>query len=235
MINELIQTIGLGIAGIDPLGAILLFSAIRAGAERPKVIALVVSISITSVIAGVLVAVASGQLVESTSLEPPSQPGVIWAYLEIGIAILIGYWLIQRSKSNGDSKKEKINNDSIGTILTCIVAGAVFSVTTVIDPTFIATAIVVADINDVFISIIAFTIWTLISQFMMFALFVAYLSGTEQRLINATMLLWQRHKSLFERALYAAGVLAVLLLLADAIYYIINKNYYGKSYFEFVG
>jgi hypothetical protein len=49
------------------------------------------------------------------------------------------------------------------------------------------------------------------------------------------MLLWQKHKSLFQGALYVAGALAVLLLLADAIYYIINKNYYGQSYFEVVG
>lgn len=235
VINELIQTIGLGIAGIDPLGAILLFSAIRAGAERLKVIALVVSTLITSVIAGVVITVASGQLVESTSIEPPSEPGAIWAYLEISVAILIGYWLIQRSNSNRDFKKERDkNDDSVGSIFTYIVAGAVFSVTAVIDPTFVATAVVVADNNDVFISVIAFTVWTLISQFMMFTLFVAYLSGAEQPLINATMLLWQKHKSLFQGALYAAGALAVLLLLADAIYYIINKNYYGQSYFEVV-
>lgn len=228
MINELIQAISLGIAGIDPLGAILLFSAISAGAERIKVISLVVSVLVTSVVAGVVITVASDQLVESTSLESPSEPGAIWAYLEISVAIILGYWLIQRSKINRDFKKEKKNNDnSVGTIFTYIVAGAVFSVTAVIDPTFIATAVVVADNNDVFISIIAFTIWTLISQFMMFALFVAYLSSTEQRLINATMLLWQKHKSLFQRALYVAGALVVLLLLADAIYYIINKHYYS--------
>lgn len=236
MINELIQAIGLGIAGIDPLGAILLFSAISAGAERFKVVALVLSTLITSVVVGVVITVAGGQFIESTSIESSSEPGAIWAYLEIGVAIILGYWLLQRIRNKRDLKEtEKKQRPLSGTILTYIVAGVVFSVTAVIDPTFIATAVVITDNNDVFISIIAFTIWTLISQIMMFALFVAYLSGTEQSLINATKLLWGKHKSLFQGALYVAGTLAVLLLLADAFYYIINKNYYGQSYFAIVG
>ena len=225
MVNQLIQTVGLGVAGIDPLGAMLLFSVIRTGAGRINIIALTASSFFTTVVAGVVIADASSRVVGSAPLETLSEPGAIWAYLEIGVAVLIGYWLVQRLIDKRDFvKKEKKQHLLGGTVFAYILAGAVFSVTAVIDPTFLATVVVVADANDVFINIIAFTIWTVISQFMLFALFVAYLAGVDQHLVGATMLLWQRHKHLFQGILHAFSALAVLLLLADAIYYIMNGS-----------
>ena len=89
MVNELIQIIGLGIAGIDPFGAILLFSVIHARADRIKVIVLTLSIFITTVLAGVVITLASKHLVESNLPEASSELGAVWAYIEIGVAALI--------------------------------------------------------------------------------------------------------------------------------------------------
>lgn len=229
MVNKLMQAVALGVAGIDPLGAILLFSAIRTGASHIKIIAFTASTFVTTIIAGVVTAVASNRVVESVSvlLEISSESSPIWAYIEIGVALLIGYWLIRANRGNHDfEKKEKKQRTLEGATPAYVLAGVVFSATAVIDPTFLATAVVLADANDVFINIIAFTVWTLISQFMLFALFVAYLCGVEQHLVTTTMLLWQRHRKLFQYIVHAAGALAVLLLLADAIYYIINDSYF---------
>lgn len=221
---NIIQIIGLGIAGIDPVGAILLFSAIYSGAGRSKIIALTVSAFVATVAAGVMITLASSQLVAVADFES----GAIWAYLEIGVAILIGYWLIRGSKSDHGFEKKKEKQQSLGeTIPAYIFTGVVFAATAVIDPTFFATAVVIADTNDVFVSIIAFTIWTLISQFMLFGLFAAHLLGLDQRLINVTMGLWERHKPLLQGLLYVAGIFVGLLLLADASYYIINGSYFS--------
>ena len=226
MVNELIQAVGLGIAGIDPLGAILLFSAIRTGASRIKIVAFTASTFVTTIVAGVTTTVAGNRIVESVSvpLELSSESSPIWACIEIGVALLIGYWLIRARNNHGLEKKHR---DLGGPTSAYVLAGVVFSATAVVDPTFLATAVVFADADDAFIIIIAFTVWTLTSQFMLFALFAAYLYGVDQHLVTTTMQLWQRHRRLFRNILYAAGVLAVLLLLADAIYYIINGSYFS--------
>ena len=70
MVNKLMQAVALGVAGIDPLGAILLFSAIRTGASRVKIIAFTASTFVTTIIAGVVIAVASNRVVESVSEIP---------------------------------------------------------------------------------------------------------------------------------------------------------------------
>lgn len=228
MTNELIQSIGLGVAGIDPFGAMLLFAAIRAGAERSKVVALTISTFIATVVAGVILALVNSQFVETLPAEASAEAGAIWAYLEIGVAFLIGYWLIRDSKCSDDAEEKKRRRPLEGKgISAYIFAGVAFSATALIDPTFLAIAVVVADINSLLFNIFAFSIWTLISQFMLFGLFAAYLYGLEQRLAIRAMALWQRHQLLFKKLLYITGVIAMLLLLADAIYYMANGRYYS--------
>lgn len=227
MINELIQSIGLGIAGIDPFGAILLFVAIRAGAERPKVIALTISAFVATVAVGVIIALVGSRLVENVPSEVSSETGVIWAYLEIGMALLIGYWLIRNSKCSDDSEQKKHRPLAGKTMPAYILAGVIFSATALIDPTFLAVAVVVVESNSLFLNIIAFSIWTLVSQFMLFGLFIAHLFGVDNQIAIKSIKLWQHHQLLFKKLLYITGVVAMLLLLADAIYYMINGIFYA--------
>lgn len=225
MINELIQAIWLGVAGIDPVGAVVVFSAIHLGIGRSKIIALTVGAFVCTVSAGVIITTVGSKFL---LVETESEPGAIWAYLEIAAAILLGYWLMSRLFSKSDSeKKEKKPLPLDGSIAVYALSGAALSLPSVFDPTFIATAVVVADNNDVILSTVAFTLWTLISQFMLFVLVVAYLYGREKPLVDATLLFWKRHGRLLTNLLYAIGALVVLLLLMDASYYIVTGHYFS--------
>ncbi|PWQ95744.1 hypothetical protein [Leucothrix arctica] len=203
----------------------MVFSAIHLGISRNKIIALTVSAFVFTVAAGVIItAVGSNFLL----VEAESEPGAIWAYLEIAVAILLGYWLLSKLLGKRDfEKKEKKQLPVEGSIAVYALSGAALSIPSVFDPTFIATAVVVADNNDVMLSTAVFTLWTLISQFMLFVLVVAYLNGREKPLVDATLLFWKRHGRLLTNLLYVIGALLVLLLLMDAGYYIVKGHYFS--------
>lgn len=223
MLSTLLQSIGLGIAGIDPLGAVLLMTAIQAGIDRSKIIALILSTFLTTVIFGVVIALVGQQVVASII---PSAESAIWAYLELAVAAVIGYWLFLKWSGPPKAKQEKKQQAIDGDVWAYLLAGAAFSITSVLDPTFLAVAVVVADTKSMWISISAFTLWILISQFMLFGLFVAYLFGIHQRLIDQTQGLWEKYKRLFRQLLHVAAILAILLLVLDASYYFVNGIYF---------
>lgn len=224
MADVLARVIGLGIAGIDPLGAALLVSAITAGARRTKVFAFAVSVFITSVLAGTLLTLLGNRLFEGSDDVLPSSSSSVWAYLELGAAALIAVWLIRslRPASEPEAKPQTgIGRSTIAMVL----AGAAFTATSVLDPTFLATAAVVGPSDNIITTLLSFTAWTLISQIMLFALVVAFNFGAHQRAIDATQRWWNQNKKVLTALLKAAGIFAVLALLVDAGWFLATDQY----------
>jgi hypothetical protein len=52
MINAILTAIGLGIAGIDPLGALLLMSAITAGMSSLKIKLFTITVFVSTILTG---------------------------------------------------------------------------------------------------------------------------------------------------------------------------------------
>jgi hypothetical protein len=106
--------VGLGLAGIDPLGAALLVGAIAAGAGRTKVFAFAASVFITSVVTGTAMAVLGNRLLENIDDAVPSASSPVWAYLEVGVAVLIVVWLVRRRTPADEDAAPKPNATSAG-------------------------------------------------------------------------------------------------------------------------
>lgn len=226
--SVMLQVLGLGVAGIDPLGAVLVFSAITAGAARAKVVALAVSVLVATVAAGVVLTLTGRSLAGNSTSAEPSEPGPVWAYIELAVAVVLVVWLWRGLSGKREvGPKAESKRRLKGPVLVFVGAGCLFSLTSVVDPTFLAAAAVLGPVDNMFFTFIAFGVWTLISQFMLFVLLVAFLVGADQRIVGASQRLWARHRDRFRVFLYVAGAVAVVVLAFDAGYFFINDRYIG--------
>ncbi len=223
--DVLLQVVGLGLAGIDPLGAALLVGAIAAGAGRTKVFAFAASVFITSVVAGTAMAVLGNRLLENVDDAVPSASSPVWAYLEVVVAAVIVVWLIRRRAPADEDAAPKTQRNISRSTAAMVTAGAAFTVTSALDPTFLATFAVVGPSGSVVTALLSFTIWTLISQVLLFSLVVAFNFGAHERALDAARRWWERRKTLFTALLQAAGVIVVIALLIDASYFFATGKY----------
>ncbi len=215
--------IGIGIAGLDPFGAVLLVSAITAGAGRTKVFTFAASVLTTSVLTGTALALAGNRMFESSGADTSSSSPA-WAYLEMGTALLIAVWLARGLMPSG-TEPAPPRRDIAQSTPAIAAAGAAFTLTSVLDPTFLATAAVVGPSGNIVVALLSFALWTLISQILLFSLVAAFNFGAHERAVDATRRWWQRHEMLLTTLLKIAGLLVVIALLVDAGYYFATDHY----------
>jgi hypothetical protein len=105
------------------------------------------------------------------------------------------------------------------------VAGLLFGVGAILDPTFVANISIAAQTENIVTTTIMHSIWTVVSQFMLFVLFIAYLFGKHKALVLKSKSLRDKHKNAFSRTVFGAGVLAVIVFLIDSLSYLISGAY----------
>jgi hypothetical protein len=209
----------LGIAEIDPVGAMLLFSAIVAGVRRARLVAFVGSVLVSTVLTGMALSSVGGNVFDAV-------PNTIWAYAELALAVVIVIWIIRsvRNQSLGHHRVKKCRSLP-GSTAMVVLWGIAFGLSMVLDPTFVAAAALGAQTDDLAAVAVAFTGWVLISQFMLFALFVAYLVGADKRIVPWSKHQWHRHRRLLLGLVYAAGGIVAIGLAADAIHFLATGTF----------
>ena len=68
-------------------------------------------------------------------------------------------------------------------------------------------------------------VWIIISQIMLLVLFVAYLLGKHKKLITLSKQFLKKHQTSLNAMVFTAGILSVMLLIADSLSYFIFDNY----------
>ncbi len=223
MLTTLAQAVGLGIAGIDPFGAAILLSAITAGASRAGVVAFTTAAVGTTVAAGVAVTVAGRDLFEWATDLVPSADSAVWAVAELVAAVVIVAWLVRRRR-RGDRPATERTSPTRGGPLAYAAAGAAFSVTGIVDPTFLATA-AIAGSTSLATLVAAFTLWTVISQFMLVGLFVAYLAGAHRPLLERVRRMRERHGPTGARLVTGAAIVMAGFLFVDVGWFVATGRY----------
>jgi hypothetical protein len=226
MINAFLTAIGLGIAGVDPLGALLLMSAITAGMSSLKIKLFTITVFVSTILTGVLLSFLGTGIIERLKGSLPGESSGVWLYVNIAIAVVIIVWLVRkaRHKPTPDTKKDRKSLQ--GNSLTVFTVALLFGVGAIFDPTFLANISFAAQTENAATVIIMHTLWITISQIMLFALFIAYLFGKHEKLVLKSRSLWKRHRKLFSNIIFGAGVLAVILLLADSLNFLLSGNYF---------
>ncbi len=213
------KVVALGLVGFDPTGAVLLVGAIAARASRTKVFAFTAAVLITSIVTGTALAAVGNRLFgDSDSITS----GPVRAYFEVAVALALVAWLADNLRAtNADSPPRRNIAQSTPAM---IIGGAVFALTTVLDPSFPATAVLVGP-SGTAVSLASFVIRTVLVHLALIALVVAFAFGVHQRPVDAIRRWYERHRELLTRLLNATLALSIVVLLADAAKYFAAGEY----------
>ncbi len=220
----------LGLAGIDPTGAIVIISALAMGVKKSKIILFILTVFFGTVLVGLV----SSNLVLDTVITQISNlfnaiPNYIYMILEFIIGLVLLHWFIKRVFLNKPKETDSIFTKYIKKGLFFV--GIIFSIFALADPSFLALITLTGQNANILENVLANIAWVLISQFPIFILLIAIIFNKHEKLINwyneklATSKKIKTIKKILSITLSTIILITSLLTLAEAIYYFFTNTW----------
>lgn len=212
-----LASLGLGLAGIDPAGALIAIAALAAGAKDRAVIAfgLVVLLG-TALLGSVLSLVLGTELaqIDWLGLVPAGRAGAV---LELVLGVGLLTWAIVRLTRRAVSapKPRRARAGTTGLIAT----GGLFAASAVLDPTFVAVTVLAGRAPSPAAVVVAQLLWVLVSQSPLLFLLVAIAVGGHQRAVDRFTRGWDRIKPGLGMTVTVALLLVGTTLVVDAAWW----------------
>lgn len=212
----------LGLAGFDPITAILALAALAGGASRRGIlvyaaIALLVPTAMGIALSLILGATRVGVSATSVDWDSP------WlAVIQGSVAVLMVAWAARRWSNRGSKEVRKTRGTSIRSLATLGLAlGSAF----ILDPIYLALVVFVgrASVGEI---IGAHVAWTLMSQSLLVVIAVAVATGRDQPVTLFLNRIVTRFSSTLHLALTSLIAIAGLLMGADVMTYVITGGTY---------
>lgn len=216
--QTVLLVIGLGFAGINPLGLTLLVAALAAGAKKPHVAAFCLGTLTGTVALGVVVSVFGKELTDRVSSFIPDFDDPSWAVVELIVAALIFYWVFSHlTAPSEDEPSDAPKSPPRSSVLGMALSGLAFGGATTLDPTFFASAAIASQAPSLISMAGLHALWVLISQSPLFVFAAAYLLDAHQPLTDFVRPIWQKIERPLTRLLTVGLVIVAVGLTADAI------------------
>lgn len=223
MTGFLLAVGGLGLAGLDVTGALVVIAALAAGARRRAI----------AVFAAATLLVTAGFGVALSELVGPRLAGIDWSVLDLPdpmrivldlvLAGALLVWALRRHRRR-DAPKDP-PNPRPGSSAGLAAMGALLGLSAIIDPTFVAVVVLAGRGKPLWLVVVAHVLWILLSQSPLFVLTGAACAGSHGRPVA-----WfQRKRDQMRPVLDAIAtvLLAVMgaALLADALLYFARDEF----------
>lgn len=218
--------VALGLLGIDPIGALLIISALMAGARRYRVLIFTATFIGGTVLLGTVLSLLGQGAIDYLQSFIPHSTSPLWAILSLAVIVAIIAWLTVRYMRRHSPAKKKVHKKPLlDSTWQFTVTGLVFALSALTDPTFYAVIVLAAEThNPIVMAGLHFT-WISISQIPLLAVVAAYLFNIHKPFIKATKKLWKKHKNTLWLILYAAAITLAVALLVDIGAFIATGNY----------
>ena len=193
----ILLSIGLGLAGIDPLGALIVASAVAAGMKKRQVATFALVVFGGTVAMGVALSLGFGASTTALVEKFNYLPDGVWVAVNLAVIALL--WgralkriLLKKSGANSDAanpdnKQNKWLKRGIWAL------SGFFLLTTLADPSYLALIAAAGHQQSFWLALVGHTIWVLVSQFMLFVLVGAVMLGKHQPVVAKMKLLQKRH------------------------------------------
>lgn len=216
--NNLVVVLGLGLAGIDPVGMMILMAAMTGGASKRQMYTYAALVLFGTTVFGLTLSSILGagfsRLSSELSGAVDSLSDTTWTWISVVIIAVLLYFAISRLfAKDEEAVEEKKSNKGL-------LAGAGFMVFTAItDPTFIALMGLSAEVNNLALSVLYSLLWTLISQAPLFLLIGAVALGKHQAFIAKFNQLYSRYKAKIDKGITGLLFLLALVFIVDLVYF----------------
>jgi hypothetical protein len=219
----LVTVLGLGIAGLDPAGALIAAAALTAGARDRAVLLYGVVVLVGTALLGTVLSLTLGARLASVDWSVLVPAGRVGAILEIAVGAGLLAWAVVRLRRRG-ARAPKPRRERTG-ILGLAGVGALFALSAALDPTFIAVVVLAGRDAVVAEVALAHALWAVVSQAPLVLLLVAVARGRHQRAVTWFGSWWSRVQPVVRRAVTAALVVTGVVLLLDGGWWFATGDY----------
>lgn len=215
--------LGLGLAGLDPAGALIAAAALTAGAKDRAVLLYGVVVLAGTAVLGTVLSLTLGARLADVDWSVLVPSGRVGAVIEVAIGVGLLAWALLRLRRR-ESRAPKPRRGRTGTAgLTGV--GALFALAAVLDPTFVAVVVLAGRDPVVAQVAVAHVLWILISQAPLVLLLVAVARGRHERAVAWFGGWWGRVQPTVRRVVTAALVLTGAVLVLDGCWWFATGDY----------
>ncbi len=216
----MLEAAGLGLAGLDPTGALIAIAALIGGARGRYVVVFGLVGLLGTVAFGTALALELGPRIARVdwSKYAPEERTVAFVGVVLGLGLLV--WgavsILRRDKAAPESKPLLLRMIRITGPVSMAGIGVLYAFAATSDPAFDSLVVIAGRDKPVWAVIAAFFIWTLVSRSPLVLVTVVAARGRHERAVELFRSWWARIRPLIALAAAGAAVLAGAFLLLDA-------------------
>ncbi|KAA8828599.1 hypothetical protein [Bifidobacterium myosotis] len=222
----MLNTIGLGVLGIDPLTAVYMMSMRLRGERKSRVTLFFLSFAVSTILVGtVLVASMGGAAAGFLQSVLPDDGSRFWAIAELAVSVVILLWVAKRVFAGPKREKKQPREAVRRGVLGHVTMGFVFAVTSFTDPTFYAVMLIGGESRSVVTAALLLTLWFVVSQCLTMVVYAA-IQCNRLDALAARLDEWKaRNHAMFNHMLHGVLVVVAILLTADATAFLSTGGY----------
>lgn len=209
--KDLAFVIGLALAGIDPVGMILLMTMQAVGLPLKKVYLFGGLILFGTALLGFSLSLILGNGISNLAQALGQLPDRVWVWIYLVLIAVLIAWGIKRLLAIEDLGNQNSQKNSKG-----IYAAALFMISTAImDPTFLAVLALSGQVNNTLLSLLYNLLWVLISQSPLFLLILAVMCNKHHVFIGKFNTFYKRYRQPIRCGITGMIFLSAIILITD--------------------
>ncbi|MFN8648910.1 hypothetical protein [Streptococcus sp.] len=213
--NNLAFIVGLGLAGIDPIGMMLLVTMQTAGLSKTKAYLYGGLVLFGTAILGFVLSSLLGRGLSDLASSINNFSNTVWVWIYLALILILTSWGIKRLSAKEQKEKEKDQKSSKG-----VYGAAAFMIFTALtDPTFLAVLALSGQVNHLLLSVLYNLLWVFISQAPLFLLLLAIVFNKHHMFIDKFNTYYEKYKRPINCAVTGLIFFTVFIFVADLIVY----------------
>jgi hypothetical protein len=223
LIELLVVALGLGLAGLDPAGALVAAGALGGGARERHVAAYGLVALLGTVAFGATLSLTVGPRVAEidwVALASLPAAAVIEAVLGLG---LVAWGVARALRPATRAPKPRSTRGTGPTAL--VAAGTLFALSAILDPTFVSLAVIAGRDGTFWSVVAAHSVWVLVSQAPLVLLLAAMAGGAHGRFVARFRSWWEKVRPAVGRLVTGAALLAGAFFLLDSGWWFVTGEF----------
>lgn len=219
--------LGLGLAGIDPLGLLLAMSARASGASRRQIVLLSIITLVGTVGVGTAIVWLLGDGVQAVASWFAGLPDTVWLWLEVIIILLLLIWAAKRVIVHLRPPRTEASASQLNRFIRygMTAVSVVFMLSMFADPTVLGLLTVAARHGQLLYAALGLAIWITLSQLPLFVFTIMMLCGADKAYIRWFTRFRSRYRRRISLAITAALGLIILVLLLDVGVFVLSGQW----------
>jgi hypothetical protein len=215
MMTLLLTALALGLAGLDPAGALVVAGALAAGAREGHVVLFGLVVLVGTVVLGTTLSLSVGPRVAEIdwSMFAPGDRTVAFVEALLGVGLVC--WGVVRARRPTVRAPKPRSARGTGPIA-LVGAGILLALSAVLDPTFVALTVITGRDGSFWSAVVAHSVWVLVSQGPLVLVLGAMAGGKHKGVVAWFGSLWSRLRPAIGRLVTGAVLLVGAFFLLDA-------------------